>query len=105
MNMHTLNPWAILIAAISAFLLGGIWYAPPVFGKAWGRANGFAEEPPAAYIGEVFGISFILTLVRTFNLAMFLNNPTTNCLWGSSSGFLAEVAWAAMGLAIVSLFD
>ena len=31
MNLHTLNPWAILVAAVSSFVLGGIWYGAAVW--------------------------------------------------------------------------
>ena len=42
-EMH-FNFLAILAAAVSAFLLGGLWYAPGVFGRAWMRDCGFTEE-------------------------------------------------------------
>jgi Protein of unknown function (DUF1761) len=104
MNMHTLNPWAILVAAASAFVLGGIWYSV-LFGKAWKRANGFTIEPPATKMGKVFGISFVLSLVMSFNLAMFLNDPKMTTSWGATAGFLAGFGWVMMGLGIVSLFE
>ena len=104
MNMHTLNLWAILVAAVSAFVLGGIWYGS-LFGAAWKRANGFTGEPPAANMGKVFGISFVLSLVMSFNLAMFLNDPKTTVAWGATAGFLAGFGWVMMGLGIVSLFE
>jgi Protein of unknown function (DUF1761) len=105
MNMHTLNIWAILVAAISAFVLGGLWYSPAVFGKAWQRANGFGETPPATNMGKVFGISFILTLVMSINLAMYLNAPGTTTAFGAAAGFAAGFGWVAMGIGIVSLFE
>ena len=39
-----LNYLAIIAAAISTFVIGGLWYSPAVFGKAWMRENGFTEE-------------------------------------------------------------
>src|SRR5450432_1889690 len=104
MNMHTLNIWAILVATIAAFVLGGLWYSPAVFGKAWQRANGFSETPPAANMAKVFSISFVLTLVMSFNLAMFLNDPKTTTSWGATAGFLAGFGWCFMGIGILSLF-
>ena len=26
MNMHTLNLWAVVVASVSAFVIGGLWY-------------------------------------------------------------------------------
>ncbi|HZR27671.1 MAG TPA: DUF1761 domain-containing protein [Terriglobales bacterium] len=105
MNFHTLNIWAILAAAISAFLVGGLWYSPVVFGAAWKKANRFAagEPPPAS--GKIFAISFVLSLVMAFNLAMFLNDPKTNLAWGATAGFLAGFGWVTMAIGIVSLFE
>lgn len=104
MNMQTLNPWAILVAAASAFLVGGLWYSPVLFGPFWKRANRFSEDPPPA-TGKVFAISFALSLVMALNLAMFLNDPKTTLAWGATAGFLAGFGWVAMGIGVVSLFE
>jgi len=48
---------------------------------------------------------FILSLVMALNLAMFLNDPKTNLVWGATAGFLAGFGWVAMGIGIVSLFE
>jgi hypothetical protein len=105
MGFHGLNLWAVLVAAISAFVLGGLWYAPFLFGGAWKRANVFgADEPPPAG-AKIFVISFILSLVMALNLAMFLNDPKTNLVWGATAGFLAGFGWVAMGIGSVSLFE
>ena len=105
MDLRTLNYWAVLVAAISAFALGGLWYSPLLFVGAWKRANGFqANEPPPA-TPKMFAISFVLSLVMAFNLAMFLNDPKTNLAWGATAGFLAGFGWVAMGLGIVALFE
>jgi hypothetical protein len=105
MNMHTLNIWAILVAALSAFLLGGLWYAPFLFGKVWLKANGFADAAPPANTPKIFAISFILSLVMSVNLAMFLNDPKTTVAFGAAAGFAAGFGWVAMGIGIVCMFE
>lgn len=105
MNLHTLNFWAILAAAVSAFMVGGLWYSSLMFGAVWKKANRFgADEPPPA-TGKIFAISFILSLVMALNLAMFLNDPKTTAVWGATAGFLAGFGWVAMGIGVVSLFE
>lgn len=32
MGLNGLNLWAVLVSAISAFVLGGLWYAPFLLG-------------------------------------------------------------------------
>jgi hypothetical protein len=103
MDLHTLNYWAILVAAASAFVVGGLWYSA-LFCAAWKRANGFTADHPAAG-AKVYLISFVLSLVMAFNLAMFLNDAKTTLAWGATAGFLAGFGWVAMGIAMVSLFE
>jgi len=104
MNLHTLNFWAVFAAALSAFVIGGLWYSPVLLGAAWKRANGFEEDPPGA--GPVgFSIAFVLSLVMAFNLAMFLNAPGTTLAWGATAGFLAGFGWVAMSFGIVAVFE
>jgi hypothetical protein len=105
MNFHTLNIWAILAAAVSAFLLGGLWYAPFLFGAVWKKANRFGTGEVPAASGKTFAISFILSLVMALNLAMFLNDPKTTAAWGATAGFLAGFGWVTMGIGIVALFE
>ena len=40
----------ILLAALSSFLLGGLWYGP-LFGKAWQRSIGAAAAGPVPAVG------------------------------------------------------
>jgi hypothetical protein len=105
MNMQTLNWWAILVAAVSAFLVGGLWYSPALLGKMWKRANGFGVGQPVPPDGKIFAITFLLSLIMSFNLAMFLNDPKTNMAWGATAGFLAGFGWGFMGLGIIAMFE
>jgi hypothetical protein len=105
MDFHTLNVWAILAAAVSAFVLGGLWYSPMLFAGAWKRANGFGSDNTPAATPKVFVLSFVLSLVMAANLAMFLNDAKTTAVWGATAGLLAGFGWVAMGLGIVSLFE
>src|SRR5579864_3124478 len=104
MDFHTLNFWAILVAALSAFLIGGLWYSPALLGGAWKNANGFGSDAQGAG-PRVFAVAFILSLVMAVNLAMFLNDPKTNLAWGATAGFLAGFGWVTMGIGVVSLFE
>lgn len=103
MNLSSLNPWAIFVAAVSAFAIGGLWYAPFLFGSAWKRANGFTSDPPAK--PAIFVFTLLFSLVMAVNLAMFLNSAKTTVVFGGAAGFAAGFGWAAMGIAIVALFE
>lgn len=103
--MATVNWLAILTSAVLAFVIGAIWYAPQVFGKAWMRENGFTPESlRGASVLKIFGTAFVLTFIWVFNLAMFLGSSLT-LEQGATYGFLAGFGWVAMGFGIVYLFE
>ncbi|HLT79480.1 MAG TPA: DUF1761 domain-containing protein [Cyclobacteriaceae bacterium] len=105
METNTLNYWAILVAALSTFLIGGLWYSPAVFGKVWMRENGFTEESlKTGNMGKIFGLAFLLALVAAVNLAMFLG-PDTSLSLGAFYGFLAGFGWVAMFIGTHYLFE
>ncbi|MFC3852269.1 DUF1761 family protein [Salinispirillum marinum] len=35
--MDTINIWAVLLATLISFVIGGIWFSPIGFGKVWMR--------------------------------------------------------------------
>jgi len=99
------NYWAVLVAALSTFLIGGIWYSPAVFGKAWMRENGFTEESMKnSNMMKIFGLAFFLGLVASINLAMFLG-PETDAMMGAFYGFLAGFGWVATFVGTHYLFE
>ena len=103
--MEGMNVWAVLVAGITAFVLGGIWYAPPVFGSAWQREAGLTDQQlkernPAA----VFGVSFLLSLVAAAVFAMFLG-PKPALGFALGAGFAAGLFWVAASFGINYLFE
>jgi hypothetical protein len=106
MDASNINYLAVLVAALSTFLLGGLWYSPLLFGKAWMRANNFNDADVQTFSkARMFGWSFVFSLVMAVNLAMFLAGPGTNVTWGMTAGFLAGFGWVAMAIAIISVFE
>ena len=102
--MESINWLAVIVAALSAFLVGGIWYGP-LFGKTWMNAFGFTEEQlKKRSMGKVFGISFLLILFASFDLAMFIG-PERNLSYGMAAGFFASFGWVATFLGVLYLFE
>ena len=98
-----LNWPAIFVSAFSNFLIGGIWYS--VFKKQWIRVNEFTEE----YLSKrnlplVFSLSFLFSLIMSFNLAMFLG-PKADFAFGLISGFLTGFGFVFFSIGIISLFE
>ena len=67
--MSDINHWAVIVAAISAFIIGGLWYAPPVFGRSWQRAAGLSDAQLASgKPAVIFGGGFVLALIAAYVL-------------------------------------
>jgi hypothetical protein len=93
------------VAALSTFLLGGLWYSPAVFGKAWMKENGLTEEEvKKGNKVKIFGLAFILAIISAINLAMFMG-PETNPAMGALWGFLAGTGWVATFVGTHYLFE
>lgn len=96
---------SILAATVAAFVIGGIWYSPAVFGRQWMSLNGFTDKDlNRRHMGRVFGLSFMLALVMTVNLAMFLG-PSPSLGFCIAAGAAAGIGWSAAGLGIIYLFE
>lgn len=104
MSISDVSLLGVVIAALVAFVVGGLWYGP-VFGRAWVAANGFTEEfLNTRKMGLVFGVSFLCSLVAAFVLAMFIG-PDAGATFGAVAGFLAGAGWVAMLTGIQYLFE
>lgn len=105
-DFSNINYLAVLVAALSTFLLGGLWYSPMLFGKAWMSANKFSDSDLQTFSkARMFGWSFVFSLIMAFNLAMFLADPKTNVTWGMIAGALAGFGWVALAIAIIGVFE
>ncbi|MDQ7816413.1 MAG: DUF1761 domain-containing protein [Melioribacteraceae bacterium] len=102
MELH-INYLAVFVAALLSFVVGGLWYGP-LFGKAWMNQMGFTEESlKNANMAKIYGTSFVLALVISFNLAAFLGDKA-DLTWGLTAGALAGIGWVAASFGITYLF-
>jgi Protein of unknown function (DUF1761) len=105
MNISTINWWAVIVAALSNFLIGALWYSPALFGKQCRKENNLTEDELKK--GNLFPsiLTLLFSVIMAFNLAMFLNDPNTTPSWGAIAGFLAGFGWASLALCIIALFE
>ena len=62
--MEFLNPLAMLVAAISALVVGFVWYNPKVFGNAWMEASGMTDEKiKGRNMAKIFGLALLFALM------------------------------------------
>ncbi|MEQ9305366.1 MAG: DUF1761 domain-containing protein [Marinoscillum sp.] len=103
-DISQLNFLAIFVAAVSTFLLGGLWYAPFLFGKAWMKENNFSEDDLKDGTARIFGGSFVLAVFMAFNLAAFIGTEA-DISFGIFAGLAAGLGWVAFALGITYLFE
>lgn len=98
--MNDINIWAVLVAAVSAFMLGGLWYSPIAFLKTWSIENGTGYPPPkGGHPAKVFGISFLFSLLSAFAFAKWLGpNPELHA--AIQKGLLVGFAFVAASFGI-----
>ncbi len=105
MDLSQINYLAVLVAALSSFVIGFLWYAPFSFANIWMKEAGLSEEKiKEASMVKTFGLSFLLALIICFNLAAFLG-PDAGLAWGITAGALAGIGWAATSLGMFYLFE
>lgn len=92
--MQGINVWAVLVAAASSFLLGGIWYGP-LFKNLWCREAAVDPDPSKGrHPAQVFGGALVLAVVAAFVFALFL---------GPQPELKSAVAWGfTVGLGLVA---
>jgi hypothetical protein len=101
--MPEVNYLAVLLAALSAFLLGGLWYSA-LFAKQWARLTGQNEETlKSGNPALVFGGAFLLNLIAAWVLAMFLGPMELQ--YAAMAGFSVGLCWVTASLGVNYLFE
>jgi hypothetical protein len=99
-----INWFAVIAAAASSFVLGGLWYGA-VFANAWMKAAGLtAEQARAGNQAMIFGGSFVLALVASASFAVFLG-ADIDAMTGALYGLTAGLCWVAASYGISYLFE
>ena len=63
------NFLAILVAALSSFVVGFVWYNPKVFGTIWMKEAGLNQEQlDKGNTLKIFGLTFVYSLMVAFTM-------------------------------------
>jgi len=103
--MPEINLWAVLATGVASLILGGLWYSPVLFGKAWSAASGVTEEQAkSANMAKTLGTAFVLALIGAAVFAMFLG-PRPAPMFATAAGLSAGLCWVAGSFGINYLFE
>src|SRR3954464_15109206 len=103
--MPHVNLIAVLLCGVASLVLGGLWYSPMLFAKAWQRGAGLSDEQAkSGNMAVIFGLTFLLSLIAAYVFGMFLG--TSMPLAGAvGAGFAAGLCWVAASFGINYLFE
>jgi len=105
MEEVSVNWLAILVAAISSYVVGALWYAPFLAGKAWMKENKFTmADMKGGNPFLMYGLTFVLSFIIATNLAFFFGNEidlTMGLVYGGLAGF----GWASMAIGTIYIFE
>lgn len=90
-----INIWAVIVAAASSFLLGGIWYSPLLFLKPWNKAMNRSAEDEQPHPARVFGLSFLFSLIAAYLFARLIG-PAPDLAYAVHMGFFVGLGFVAM---------
>ena len=66
------NIVAVLVAAAAGFAIGGVWYAPFLFGPLWSRMSPLEEDQRGSSGAREYAISVACTIVQALVLYLVL---------------------------------
>ena len=105
--LSDLNWLAVLAAALAYFAIGAVWYAPPLFGKAWAAAGGLptpdpsSRPSPAIYLTPLIG-----SVLSAVALAMIAKSTDTDTfLEGIVVGLVVAIGFAVSITFVTAQFE
>ncbi|TNE70837.1 DUF1761 domain-containing protein [bacterium] len=100
----SVNWIAVIVSAVSAFVLGSVWYSPLLFSKRWQIEVELTDDKiKQANMPKIFGTAFVLQFIIAVNLAFFLGSPEIDMQMGLMYGLLTGV-WIFCGMATAYMF-
>jgi hypothetical protein len=108
MNITTLisdiNWLAVAVASVSAFAIGGLWYSPVLFSKAWQKESKLTDqEIKNSNMVMIFGMTFVLMFISAVVLDIFIPREATATV-GLVAGLLVGIGWVATSMGVNYLF-
>ena len=75
-----INWLSVLVASVSAFAIGSLWYSSLLAGKAWQKELNLSDDDiKSANMPMIFGLAFVLEFIAALVLDMFIGREAT--LW------------------------
>ena len=96
---------AVLLCGVATLLIGGLWYSPLLFARAWQNEAGVSDE--ALRSGSMplrFGGAFLLGMLAGAVFALFIGTEM-GLAQATAAGAAAGIAWVAASFGVNYLFE
>lgn len=99
------NWLAVLLATLAWFVLGALWYIPPVMGARWQKAGGIAtpESGPNPMIFVLTLVAYFVAATVTAMLAVATGSDSAG--QGALLGFVVGIGYALTAAGVTALYD
>lgn len=102
--MEVQIPWlGVVLAAVSAMVIGSLWYSKAVFGAKWQKMIGLSNDRMAKEGPKALSMLVVVSFVTAFVLAHFINyaHAYNQGTWMSDSFQTALWVWLGFGLTTI----
>lgn len=93
MNVTPPSFLAVALAFATTFVLGGLWYAPFLFGPRWQRLVGVTDDTMRATMARTCAIAAVSALIFAVDLGFFVGGSST-ASFGAFAGLATGVFMA-----------
>lgn len=69
LDLQQINAWGALAGAFASFAIGGLWFSPVLFGKAWSDSMGKQREDLGSPV-LAMGLFLLTAVIRVFLIAI-----------------------------------
>ncbi len=67
----------ITVMALSAFVIGGLWYSKLLFGARWCTYAGIDMDKPQGHPAKVFGVSLLFSVLAAAGFVFIFGQPAS----------------------------
>lgn len=107
LDFGMINWLAVIVGTVIYFILGALWYSPPLFARPWQAAIGWDESRPQPQTNPLtYAVPLLLYLVAGVAMAILAAATATDTLAeGITLGLLTGLGFALPMVGVEATFD
>lgn len=98
-----INWFAVILAGLSSFLVGGIWYSKWLFGDRWARLAGLTQEKVEKGAPVALAVSGVMSILAAYVVAYVAGLIELNSGDGDMVSALGSAFWLWLGISATTI--